>query len=88
MERIWNAFIYPVDLKGKARAFVRPCVEGYTIYVDINLPRDQQVKAALHELQHIRENDFEKENVQEIERERHGESEEDAFRELADPGML
>lgn len=71
MERIWNAFIYPVDLKGKARAFVRPCVEGYTIYVDINLPRDQQVKAALHELKHIEGNDFEKENVQEIEAERH-----------------
>lgn len=88
MERIWNAFIYPVDLKGKVRAFVRPCVEGYTIYVDINLPHDQQVEAALHELRHIKENDFEKGNVQEIERERHGESEEDAFRELEDSGML
>lgn len=71
MERIGNAFIYPIDMKGTARAMIRPCVEGYTIYVDINLPRDQQVKAALHELRHIRENDFEKENVQEIEAKNH-----------------
>lgn len=85
MERIWNAFIYPIDLKGKARAFVRPCVEGYTIYVDINLPRDQQIEAALHELKHIEGNDFEKENVQEIERERHGESVQTRFRALGDP---
>jgi hypothetical protein len=71
MERIGNAFIYPIDMKGTARAMIRPCVEGYTIYVDINLPQEEQIAAALHELSHISRNDFEKENVQEIEAESH-----------------
>ena len=71
MERIGNVWIYPVDLKGAAKAFVMPCVEGYTVYIDRNLPKDEQIAAARHELKHIEGNDFEKENVQEIEAERH-----------------
>ena len=88
MERIGNAFIYPVDLKGQLRAFVQPCVEGYTVYVDINLSHDEQIKAALHEIGHIERNDFEKENVQEIEVEAHGKSEEAALRDVAHPSEL
>ena len=84
MERIGNAWIYPVDLKGKVRAFVCPCVEGFTVYVDINLPHDEQIEAAAHELEHIRQNDFEKHDVQEIEKKRHGERSYDSVRQMED----
>ena len=84
MERIGDVFIYFIDLKGTAKAFVMPCVEGYTVYVDRNLPKDEQIAAALHELRHIDRNDFEKENVQEIEMECHGEGEKNAIGKMED----
>jgi len=87
MERIGNVFIYPVDLPGKVKAVARPCIDGYTVYVDRNLPEDQQIKACLHELDHVRFADFEKDNVQEIESERHGKSEEAALRSLEDTSL-
>lgn len=71
MERIGNAWIYPVDLHGKANAIVTKCVEGYTVYVDVNLPVDQQREACRKELKHINDRDFEKTDVRDIETENH-----------------
>ena len=84
MERIGNVWIYPVDLKGAAKAFVMPCIEGYTVYVDRNLPKDEQIAAARHELDHIANDDFSREDVQLIEWERHGEGEKNALGEMED----
>ena len=74
MERIGKAFIYQVDLQGKANAFVAKCIEGYTVYVDINLPEDKKIKACEKELKHINDNDHEKSDVQQIETENHREA--------------
>lgn len=79
-----DVFIYTVDLQGKARAMAMPCIEGYTVYVDRNLSPDQQIEAARHELDHISHADFEKTDVQEIERKRHGKGKEDAVRKMED----
>ena len=74
MERVGDAFIYPVDLKGKANAFVEKCLDGYTVYVDINAPKEKQIKACEKELKHINDNDYEKHDVQQIEIENHREA--------------
>ena len=84
MERIGNVFVYLVDLKGTAKAFSCPCIEGYTVYIDINLPHEEQRKVFEHELGHIINNDFEKHNVQLIEWERHGEGEKNALGKMED----
>lgn len=41
--------------------------DSYTIFVDARLSEERQKKIFLHEMQHIQGNDFEKDNVQEIE---------------------
>lgn len=71
MERIGNAWIYPVDLHGKANAIVCECVEGYTVYVEQSLPADKQREACRKELKHINDRDFEKTDVSDIETENH-----------------
>lgn len=45
--------------------------DTYTIFIDANLSDEKQRKVFLHEMQHIQENDFEKEDVQEIEKVAH-----------------
>ena len=43
----------------------------YTIFINQNLSEAKRLKAIQHALEHIKENDFEKNNVQEIEFDRH-----------------
>ena len=43
----------------------------YTIFINQNLSEAKRLKAIQHALEHIRENDFEKDDVQEIEFDRH-----------------
>ena len=45
--------------------------DTYTIFLNARLSRDSQLKYYHHALQHIKENDFEEKNVQEIESEAH-----------------
>lgn len=45
--------------------------DSYTIFIDANLNEYQQRKVFRHEIRHIKQNDFEKGNVQEIEKETH-----------------
>ena len=45
--------------------------DSYTIFIDAKLSTEKQHKVFLHEMQHIKENDFEKSNVQEIEMRAH-----------------
>ena len=43
----------------------------YTIFINNNLSMAKRLKAIQHALEHIEENDFEKDDVQEIEYKRH-----------------
>lgn len=45
--------------------------DSYTIFINAKLSQESRVKSYFHALKHIKENDFGKENVQEIESETH-----------------
>ncbi|MCI8986927.1 MAG: hypothetical protein HFI60_13470 [Lachnospiraceae bacterium] len=45
--------------------------DSYTIFLNSRLSRDSQLKSYYHALKHIKEGDFEKESVQEIEAKTH-----------------
>ena len=62
-----DVYVYPVDLPPKIKAFSTPCPDGFTVYINQNLDQRHQFSAYQHELEHIRSNDFEKQNVQAVE---------------------
>lgn len=66
-----NYYIYLADLPGGVTEMVTPCADGYTIYINSKIDRDSQMKGYLHAVQHIMNNDFEKEDVQMVEYEAH-----------------
>ena len=41
--------------------------DSYTIFLNARLSRDSQLKSYYHALRHIKEDDFEKEDIQKIE---------------------
>lgn len=45
--------------------------DSYTIFLNAKLSHENQLKSYYHALRHIQEQDFEKEDVQEIEQETH-----------------
>lgn len=45
--------------------------DSYTIFIDAKLSEEKQKKVFMHEMKHIQENDFSKDNVQEIETSAH-----------------
>ena len=65
-------FVYCINLPPGIHEAVTPCADGYTIYLNIADSRDVQKKALRHALMHIKENDFARQDVQKIEKERHG----------------
>lgn len=67
-----DIFVYCVDLPKGIHEMVTPCHEGYTVYVDIKLDLLRRRKAFGHALRHIIRRDFEKGDVQKIERDAHG----------------
>lgn len=67
-----NIYTYIVDMPHTIDEMVTPCFDGYTVYLNARLAYDDRLKAYEHALGHIRRNDWEKENVQEIEMEAHG----------------
>lgn len=66
-----NVFTYLVDLPDGINEFVRPCQDGFTIYIDARLDNIQRQEAYRHALRHIQNDDFSKTDVQEIEYEAH-----------------
>lgn len=66
-----NIFTYFVKLPDGIDEVVMPCIDGYTIYIDSNLSKQQQINAYYHALHHIRNHDFEKHDVQQIEADAH-----------------
>lgn len=65
MDRIYVYYVqFPSTTTHEA---VVPCVDGYTVYIDVRLGRNARIEAFNHALGHIKRGDFERENVQEIE---------------------
>jgi hypothetical protein len=65
-------FEYIIDLPEHIQAMVTPDEDGnYTIYFNSRATREQQIKAALHELRHIKKDHFSNDTktVAELERE-------------------
>lgn len=69
-----DIFTYNVDLPDNVSEVVTPCFGGYTVYINKSLTYEERMKAFDHAMRHIRQNDFEKENVQDIEKEAHKEA--------------
>lgn len=67
-----DIFVYFVPFPPTVHEMVTPCADGYTIYIADWLDEEHRIKAYEHALTHIRNNDFEKDNVQEIEMVAHG----------------
>ena len=55
-----DTYVYLIDIPGKVKEIVTPCVDGYTIYIDEKLNRQAQLKAYQHALSHIENADFQK----------------------------
>ena len=66
-----SIFLYFVKLPDGIDEVVMPCLDGYTVYIDENLSEQRQLKAYAHAMCHIRNHDFERGDVQEIESENH-----------------
>lgn len=62
-----NIYTYLVPLPPPFRAAVTPCSDGYTVYLAERLSQDERREAYEHELKHIKNNDFYKEDINEIE---------------------
>lgn len=68
-----NIYVYLVDLPTTVPEMVAPCCGGFTIYLNARLSYQDRVKAYLHALGHVERNDWEKNDVQLIEKEAHEE---------------
>lgn len=64
---MYDVFVYFVDLPAGISEMVTPCPDGYTIYIDAGLDREHMWKAYQHAMRHIKNRDFEKDDVQGIE---------------------
>lgn len=62
-----NVFVYIVDLPSSVKEMVCPCLDGYTIYLNSRLSQSAQEKSFRHAMWHIEHNDFERDDIQEIE---------------------
>lgn len=66
-----SIYTYQVAMPNGVNEVVTPCFSGFTIYINKNLTYEQKQKAFAHALLHIKNNDFEKDNVQAIEAQTH-----------------
>lgn len=68
-----NVQILDMDAKIPEQ-LVKNADDSYTIFLNARLSQESQIKSYYHALQHIRNSDFEKEDVQTIETEAHKQS--------------
>lgn len=60
--------VFLIDFPNRGNEMVVPNEDGsYTILINARLSNDGQLRAYEHAMKHIKENDFERSNVQEIE---------------------
>ena len=66
-----NIYHYLAPLPTSISEIVVPCYDGYTVYTADWLSTSERIEAYNHAISHIKNNDWEKSNVQEIEYEAH-----------------
>ena len=66
-----NIFPYSVKLPDGINEMIVPCCDGYTVYIDNRLSDDDMKEAYEHAVRHILGNDWEKDDIQQIEEENH-----------------
>lgn len=66
-----DVYIYIADLPRHVYEIVTPCFGGYTVYIDAKLSPSGQREALDHAMWHVRNHDFEKYDVQAVERAAH-----------------
>ena len=64
-------YTYYVSLPKGVNEAVLSCLDGYTIYIEETLDKEQRKKAFVHAMSHIANNDFDKDDIQDIEAEAH-----------------
>lgn len=69
-----DVYVYEVDIHGKVSEAVVPCIDGYTVYINRNLPQNRRISALAHAVWHILRGDFEKPDAGEIEVEAHAQT--------------
>ena len=64
--------VYYIDLPTTIKGFSRKTAEGYCIVLNARISSDAQIRAYLHEVEHIERGDFDAEDdADSIERRRH-----------------
>lgn len=53
-----SIYHYVVDLPTGCKEAVVVCPDGYTVYTNSNLSREEAIKAYEHAMKHVRNNDF------------------------------
>ena len=66
-----DIYVFVVHLPYGIKEAVSPCFGGYSVYISEDLSMQGRHRAYQHALKHIRNGDFEKLNVQQIESEAH-----------------
>ena len=66
-----DIFVYVVRLPDQIREVVLPCADGHTIYINETLDETGRLNAYHHAVDHIKNNDWTKSDVQIIEFEAH-----------------
>ena len=66
-----DVYVYLEPLPDGINEMTMPCFGGYTIYLDPRQSFESMRDSYKHALSHIEHNDFEKEDVQEIETKAH-----------------
>lgn len=66
-----DIYVYFEHLPDGINEVIRPCLGGYTIYLDPRQSFESMRDSYKHALSHIEQNDFEREDVQEIEKQAH-----------------
>ena len=64
-------YTYFTRLPDRIREIVRPCADGYTVYIEESLDHDARLDAYQHAIDHIERDDWSKDNVQAIESHAH-----------------
>ena len=69
-----DIFVYYAPFPWSVKEVVLPCIDGYCIYLNKNIPREEQEKAYQHALRHIELGHFDMncdKDVQQMEIEAH-----------------
>lgn len=66
-----DIFVYIVRLPDQIRETILPCADGHTIYINEILDETGRMKAYRHAIGHIKNNDWDKTDIQLIEAKAH-----------------